>query len=172
VALVDHRIAPGHARRPVVLPVEGAVDDHALGHRGGAVAAVEGVVGPRAVAVAEDRRLVRRLAGDRPRPGVDEQLGGVEAMAVVRLVGPVDAVAVELAGADAGHLDAPHAAAAVLERHAARRHGASRLVEERELDRRGVARVEGEANAAGDRHGAEGCRLHGRSGHPIASEVV
>ena len=50
VRLVDHRLVPGRARRRVVLPVEGRVDDDALRDR-------------------RRRRPRRRARGRRPRPG-------------------------------------------------------------------------------------------------------
>ena len=85
VQLVDHRLVPGHARRPVVAPGEGRVDDAALRHARRIVAAVERqVLVPVADAVAEMRvapaQVARRVLG----VGIDQQLVRVEAVAVLR----------------------------------------------------------------------------------------
>jgi hypothetical protein len=99
VRLVDHHLVPGHARRAVVAPGEGGLDDLAARQVGGAVAAVEGEVALAvADAVAEERVVPAQRADDVARVGVEQQLVGIEAQALARAVGPVHAVAVELAG--------------------------------------------------------------------------
>ena len=57
--------------------------------------------------VSEDALVPPHVAVDRARVGIDEQLVGVEAMAALRLVGAVHAVAVALPGPQAGNVDVP-----------------------------------------------------------------
>ena len=107
VGLVDDRLVPGR-RAAVVLPVERLVDDDALRDR----LRVVGVVGrDRRRRRREVRQRVCTLVGDRtfdrPRVGVDQQLGRIETQAALGFVGPVDAVAVALARADAGQVAVP-----------------------------------------------------------------
>ncbi len=98
VGLVDHRLGPGHVRRPVVAPRERVVDHNRFRHRRRAVAPVEGEVGARREhAVAEQSVRPARLAEQRLGVGIDQQLVGVEAMPLGRLVGAVSPVAVEQA---------------------------------------------------------------------------
>ncbi|MCY1183857.1 hypothetical protein D9M73_245080 [compost metagenome] len=86
-------------------PGEGRVDDLALGHEGGAVAFVEAEVGIlRADHVAEQRLRPAQPAHQLLGVGVDQQLVGVETVAVLRLVGAVNAVAVDLSGVGIGQV--------------------------------------------------------------------
>ncbi len=92
VQLVDHHVLPWHLGPAVVAPGEGGLEHPALGHEGGAVAAVEGQV----LALAADRIAVQRvtppqLADQVLRIGVEQQLVRIEAMALLGLVGAVDA---------------------------------------------------------------------------------
>ena len=57
--------------------------------------------------VSEDALVPPHLAVDRPRVGIDEELGGVEAMSPLGLVAPVHAVAVALPGPSPGDVDVP-----------------------------------------------------------------
>ena len=100
---------PGPVRRAVVLPVEVLVDDDALRDRVGVVLVVGVEVG--VLAVGDVRHHVRGAvvdrALDRLRVRVDQQLRRVEARARLGLVRPVHAVAVALAGPDAGQVAVP-----------------------------------------------------------------
>ena len=112
VRLVDHRPVHRRVRRPVVLPLEAIVDHDGLrdGERGVLVVALEvGVVAGLGVGdVGQHVAAVpAHLALDRLGVRIDQELRGVEAMAGARVVGPVDAVAVALAGADARQVDVP-----------------------------------------------------------------
>ena len=110
VGLVDDRVAPAAAGRCVVLPVEAVVDDQALRDRGSGVLVVGLVVGVvRAVrGVRQDlRQAPVDLPLDRLRVRVDQELARVEPVAVVGLVGAVDAVAVALARMHAGQVAVP-----------------------------------------------------------------
>ena len=107
VQLVDDRLVPRRLELPVALPVEARVDDDAARHRRGVV----GEVG-HGVVLAGDVRM--RVAGvpahaavDHLGVGVEQQLRGVEAMAVLGRVRAVDAEAVALPGADAGEVAVP-----------------------------------------------------------------
>jgi hypothetical protein len=106
VHLVDEGFVPGRARAAVVAPGEGGVDDGGEGREGGVVAVVEGEVVP-ADAVAEEGVVPLDVAGDGLGVGVEDDLVGVEAVAVPGVVGPVDAVAVNLSGLDVGEVAVP-----------------------------------------------------------------
>ena len=103
VNLVDRRLVPRRPEQAVALPVEARVDDDALRDRRRIVLFVPGV----AVLVA---RWIAENPGalpvdpllDRTCIRVDQQLGRVEAVPLLGCIGPVDAVAVALAGADTG----------------------------------------------------------------------
>ena len=106
VQLVDHRVAGRH--RPGDRPRRRRVaDDDAQRHR------VRGVLGAGhevgAGDVVEDRARVVHAAGDRAGVRVEQQLGRVEPLAVGRVPGTVDPVAVALLGVDARHEHVPHA---------------------------------------------------------------
>ncbi|MDQ1176777.1 hypothetical protein QE416_001513 [Microbacterium sp. SORGH_AS 421] len=105
VGLVDERLGVGDLRLAVARPVEERVDDDALHHVGGGVLVVERV--GVAELVAEDRLPPVDLALDGLRVRVEEQLRGVEALAVRGVVLPVHAVAVALPRLDVGEVGVP-----------------------------------------------------------------
>src|SRR5665648_215923 len=80
------------------------------------------------------------------RIGVEQQLVGVEAMAVARRVRPMHAVAVELARGEARHIAVPHLVG-VLRQRDARRLGAAR-VKQAKLHARRMSGEQGEVYAA------------------------
>ena len=148
VHLVDDGPGERRARRTVALPVVGAgIGDDALQRRGAVVSRPAG----------------RRAApGRRPRHalavGIEQHLVAVEAQSARRIDGPVDAVAVELAGGDAGHEGVPvviGALAARVEVDDARRRGVIDAIEKQQLDAGGVLREDAEVDAAGTERGAE-----------------
>ena len=105
VGLVDDRVGPAGAQRPVAVPVEERVHDHAAGHerrRVGVVALLR--VRP---PVPEHRFVPPDRSLDRLGVGIEEQLGGVAPQALVGRPRTVDAVAVALAGLHVGQLDVP-----------------------------------------------------------------
>ena len=138
-----------HGRRGGLdaLPVEGRIDDDALRDRVGVVLVVQLEVGVLA-ARRDVRQHVREIPGDvaldRLRVGVDQQLGRVEAVAVLGLVAAVDAVAVALPGPDAGEVAVPVEGRVLAQRDALLGVG---LVEEAELHPLGVLGEEREVRA-------------------------
>src|SRR5208337_643755 len=110
VHLVDDRLVPRDVAATVfAMPIEVRVDDDRLRHVGRAVALVEGEVVPvRADRIAEDGGVPGELAGVGARVGVEEELVRVEAAPDLRLVGPVDAEAVEGSGPDAVDMTVEH----------------------------------------------------------------
>jgi hypothetical protein len=101
VGLVDDGTVPGRVRRPVALPVEGAVDHHAERHAPGVILLVEGQVGVVAGAqgIAEHRCIPVDLPEQRPGVRIEQELVRVEAVAGQRLERAGDTIPVELAGA-------------------------------------------------------------------------
>ena len=98
VGLIDDRVVPGDPRRPILAPVERRIDDHALRNSGGAVAVVLAEVRVcMADFIAEQHVAPADGAIDRLGVGVQQELGGIEAVPVGRVVGAVDAVPVALA---------------------------------------------------------------------------
>ena len=155
VRLVDHGAVPRRLRSTVLAPGERRVDHHALRHRAGAVALVEGevLVGmPDLVSVhgvvPPDR------PADRPRVRIEEHLVRVEPMTLARLVRPVDAVAVEAAGPHVGEVGVPQEVGPVGERDALGLHGVVRPVVEAEVDARRVLGEEREVHALAVPRGA------------------
>ena len=117
VQLVDQRLVPGRARRPVVAPGEGRVDHRRQRGIRRAVAVVEGQVGLRvAELVAEQLVGPAHVAADRLGVRVEHDLVGIEAVPAGGLVRPVDAVAVELAGQDVGQVGVPDLVGVLLQR--------------------------------------------------------
>jgi hypothetical protein len=147
VRFVDHHVRPGNVRCLVVAPGEGRVDDPALGHAGVVVTAVEGQV---LVAVtdlvAEMGVAPAHLADDILGVGFDEQLVAVEAVAVGGVVGAVDAVAVEQAGARLGQVAVPDQIG-LLTQFDALHFAPSVGIEKAQFDTFGVFRKEGEVDA-------------------------
>ena len=155
VRLVDHRLGPAAARRPVGAPGVRRVDDPALRHRPGAVAAVEGEVGARAAdPVAVERVVPAQLAGERPGVGVEQQLVRVEAVPGLGRVGAMGAQAVELAGAQVGEVAVPDLVGELRQRDAVGLAPALG-VEQAELDPAGVGGEDRDVDAGAVPGGAE-----------------
>ena len=163
VGLVDDRVGERDPQRAVALPEERVVDDDRFRNRDRVVLVVDlevGVIVADARYVGQHVRLGRPVDGavDRLGVGIDEQLGRVEAMALVGRVRTVHAVAVALARSDVrqvavpvlrpplGHLDAR---LVVL------------VVEQAQLDPLGVLGEHGEVRAAAVPRGAERIWLAG-----------
>ena len=80
-----------------------------LGHERRAVASIEAQIGVlTARRVAEQRLVPSHRAGQRLGIGIEQQLVGIEAMAVLRLIGPVDAIAVDQSRRGAREIAVPH----------------------------------------------------------------
>ena len=125
-ALVKRR-----ARRAVVAPVEQGRDDDRLGQRVRAVGRVGLAVRIAVERVREQRLTPAELALERAGVGIDQELGGIAALALARKPRTVDPIAVALAGLDPGQVAVPHRARS-LGQEDARLHVVR--VEETELD--------------------------------------
>ena len=100
VRFINHHVGPGDVRRLVLAPGKRRVDDAALGHPGGVVAAVEGhILLTVSDLVAEVGVAPAEPADDILGVGLDQQLVWVEAVTMRRIVGAVHAIAVEQARA-------------------------------------------------------------------------
>ena len=158
VELVHDAFVGGVARAALAAPVERGIDDPRLRHRRGAIAAVEGeVLALAAEGIAELRVGDLRGTDDGARVRVEEQLVRIEAMARVRLVRAVHAIAVELARAHLRQTAVPDEVGALAQREAAHLALAG-LVEEAQLELLGVLRVDREIHSLAVPGRAEGMR--------------
>src|SRR4029079_1785453 len=108
VRLVDDRVVPRRARIAIVAPRERRIDDLAFRHAARVVASILRQVGALAAdAITEMRIAPRERADDRLRVRIEQQLLRIEAMALLRLIRTVHAIAVELAGPRFGQVAMP-----------------------------------------------------------------
>jgi hypothetical protein len=144
VHLVDHRLVPRRARSPIIAPGEGGVDDDRLRHAGRTVARIGGQVGVgMADLVAEESVAPLDGAVERSRVGIEQELGGVEAVAGGGLPGALHAIAVADARPRLRQVDVPDVLGLL-------GHGDARLaavVEQAELDGLRVLGEESEVHA-------------------------
>ena len=97
VQLIDEGLVPWGARRAVIPPGKGRIDDHRQGRIGGAVPLVEGQVRFRiAYTIAEELVGPPHIAADGLGIGIEQHLVGVKTVALLRLIGAMDAIAIEL----------------------------------------------------------------------------
>jgi hypothetical protein len=162
VDLVDDRVVPRDARRAIVLPVEGGVDDHGVRHRRRAVR----VVGHEVVVLLARREIGQDVGGspldgpvDRLRVGVEQQLRRVEAQTPLGVVGTVDAIAVALSRSHAGQEAVPGEEGGIADLDALLD---TVLVEEAEIDALGVLGEEREVRSRVAHGGAERERIAGQ----------
>jgi hypothetical protein len=155
VGLVDDGLLVRRLRRAVDAPVEVGVDDDGLRHvhRGVQVVALAGVE-----VVAEAGLVPVDLAVDGLGVRVEQQLVRVAALALARVVGTVHAVAVPLAGLDAGQERVPDERVPLGEADALL---VAVGVEEAELDLLGDLAVDGEVGSGAVVGGAEGVVVAG-----------
>ena len=156
VQLVDHGLVPGDARRAVVAPGEGGVDHLTTGHAGSAVARVEGQIGLlRAHLVAILQLAPVDAADDRFGIGVEQQLVRVEPLTMLGLVGTVDPIAVQQAGAGIGQVPVPDPVGLFGQRQAFK-FALPAGIEQAEFHAFGVLREKREIDAATVPGGAQG----------------
>ena len=147
VGFVDDRAIPRHERLRVLFPVEARVDDDALGHERRAVALVESqIVAFRADRVAETGVIPLELPDVFARVRIEQQLVGIEAMALFGLVRTMHAIAVHLSRPDAARCSRARSRRCI---RAARCAAAPsrRDIEQTQFDLGGVRRKQGEIDA-------------------------
>ncbi len=164
--MVSSHATSGCAARFVVAP--DGERHHRLRHQRGVVAAVERQVRPGAV----ELKAVVQIAGDQlsrdlPGIGIEQQLVGIEAVPLVGLVRPVDAIAVVLPCGDVGEMPVPHVAGSLRQRDA-RELAAVRAVEQAQLDLFGVRGEQREVGPATVDGRAQRMRRAGREPHASA----
>ncbi len=99
---------PIGARRRVVAPAKRRVDDHAFRQPLGAIARVRRQIAIRmADGIAEQSIAPLDRPGDRLGVGIEQKLGGIEAMAARRVVGTLDAITIKLSGPQLRQIDVP-----------------------------------------------------------------
>ena len=99
--------------------------------------------------------------------GIQHQLFRIEAVAVMRLIGPIDAVAVNLPSFKPRHIAMPDIAGFLRQRDALQ-FGLAVIAEQAQLDARCMFRIERKVDAAAIESGAEGIRCSGLDGKRIA----
>jgi hypothetical protein len=108
MGLIDAGVRPWSTGRAVVFPGVCRIHHHAFRHHRCAVAPIRNqIVTVYARAIAIQGIVPADLAVQQPRIRVDQQLVGIEAMAVLGLVGSVYAIAVELPRPKAGDIPMP-----------------------------------------------------------------
>src|SRR6266511_2608282 len=119
VQLVDDGLVPGPVGPPVVAPGECRVDHLALGHAERAVAVVGGeILAPAADAITEMRVAPAQGACDRTGVRIEQQLFRVEAHAGLRIVRPVNAIAIEQPRSRVGEVTMPDLIGLLAQRNA------------------------------------------------------
>ena len=163
IDLVDDGVRERRVGGAVVLPVEvPAIDDDGFGNARSGVFVVPLKVVAGGDVVGKDRRLPVDVTGDGLGVGIDEELGLVEAVALLRGPGPVDTIAVSLPGFDVADEAVPDEGGVLTQLHAVDL-GAF-LVEEADKDGGGVFGVEGEVGAFGVGRGSERVGSSGQEG--------
>ena len=127
--LVDDRIGPADLRAAVIAPIGfGGIDDAAFRHEGRAVAGIEGEVLVFAFEiVAEDFLPPFQLADELAGIGIDQQLVGIEAVTVRRIVSTVNPITVKRAGFQAGDIAMPDFVGELRQGDACRLHLSARI---------------------------------------------
>src|SRR5258708_11736385 len=109
VRFIDDGVFPGYVRAHfAAAPVEALVDDDGLRHAAGVVASVEREVLARAAgAIGKMRVAPYQPSGKPPGVGVEQQLVGVEAVAVLGLIRSMNAIAIKLPGRNVVQITVP-----------------------------------------------------------------
>jgi hypothetical protein len=109
VRFIDDGVLPGDIRTNLAAPpVEAFINDNSFGHAARIVAPVEREVLARAPgAVGEMRVAPYQSSGEAPGVRIEQQLVGVEAVAVLGFIAPVNAVAIELSGRNVVQIAVP-----------------------------------------------------------------
>ncbi len=171
VGLVDDGVFPGNVRPRLATVHEGLVDHDGLQHAPRIVAAVEGQILARAAdAEAEMRIAPHQPPGKPPRIGVEQQLVRIEAVAALRRIGTMDAVAVELPGRDVVEIAVPDVLGALRQLDALQL-AAPLGVEQAELDLFRIRREQGKVSAAAVPICTKAGRRSGSQAHPISFRV-
>jgi hypothetical protein len=91
--------------------------------------------------------------------GIEEQFGRIEAMAFLRNIRSVDAIAIALPWPELGHIPVPHLIGAGGEWQAETLMGTLRRVKEAEVDTRGMRGEQGKIHPGAIPGGAQGVRM-------------
>ena len=164
VRFIDDGVLPGHQRPPLRSRRRRLRDHDRLRHDLSVVAPVEGQVLARAAVVKAVVQIARdELSGELLCVRIQEQLVGIEAMALLGLVRTMDAVAVVLAGADIGQIAVPDVIRPFRQRHTLAL--ATTGVEQAELDLLRMRGEQREVGAAAVEGRPERIRHAGRNAH-------
>src|SRR6202007_1663556 len=162
----DDGVFPGNVRSDLAAaPVEGLVDDDRLRHAASIVAPVEREILARAArAIAEMRIAPDQSAGKVLAGRVWQQLVGIEAVTVLRLIGAVHTVAIDLPRRDVVQVAVPDILAA-LRQFDALELAAAEIVEQAQLDLGRVGGKQREIGAAAVPACTEACMASGCQSH-------
>jgi hypothetical protein len=159
--LIDKRVVPRGPGRAIALPGKGGVDHDTLGEVRRAVASVPTEV---RVRVASHRIAKEDLVSPHPPRnrfgvGIEEQFGWIEAMAFLRSIRSVDAIAIALPWPELGHIPVPHLISAGREWQAETLMGTLRRVKEAEVHACGMSREQGKIHPSAIPGSAQGVRI-------------
>ena len=106
VRFINYRLVRRCPGMPIVAPIKIRIDHHRFRHEGSAVFVIGRTIGI-VEKMGEDRLVPLHLTFDRPRIGIEQQLGRITAMSFLRFPWPVDSKAVALAGPEIGQIAVP-----------------------------------------------------------------
>jgi len=166
MGLVNDRFVVRDAQVVVAVPVEERVDDHAHHHVRRGVVVIDGV--RLAQVVGEEGGVPVHLPVHGFGVRVQEQFVGIEAVAGVGVVGPVDAVAIFLAGLDLRDVAVPHVAVHFVEPEPG---FPAVVIEEAQLHLFGVFAEQGKVRAGPVKSGAKRISRSGPDFHACSSSL-
>src|SRR5207244_10282984 len=129
-------------------PGECLVDDHAFGYRAGVVLIVDGEI----LFGVTDPVSIKRIgpidrSRNRLRIGIEQELGRVESVPLLRLIRPMDAVAITLSGTYLRQVYMPDVIGTFLDSNPVSFLIGVRFVKQTQLHRRGIFRKQREVHS-------------------------
>ena len=145
---IDHRPVPRGSQQLVSAPGEGLVDNHAFGYRAGVILVVEGEI----LFGVTDLVPIQRIGPsdrscNRLRIGIEQELGRVESVPLLRLIRPMDAVAITLSGTYLRQVYMPDVIGTFLDSNPVSFLIGVRFVKQTQLHRRGIFRKQREVHS-------------------------
>src|SRR5689334_9173710 len=166
VTLVDHGPVPRYLQSPIVAPSERRIDDDALRHAAGRVAVVALEILIRvAQLVREERVAPLQRASDGAGVRVEEELGRVEAVALIRVIRAMHAISIQLTGPHVREIAVPDLIGAIANLNVLGLRGVVGATEQAQLYTRRALREEREVDTHAVPRCSEGVRLSTPNAH-------